>query len=242
MNLLEIFGNLLGDDASIKAISENSGASKKKTADILTQGIPVLLQGMTENSSNDEGAQSLFNALSGHTEQRSVEEQIKEADIEDGGKIVSHILGDDKDKVIKQIAKETGATKAQVNSSLSSIAPALLSVLSSAVIGNNNTQNTQNSNNGPDIGSLLTLFGGNSSSSGSGSGLDFMSLLGGISQAQPQQQTQSSSGGGLTSLLGGLFGKKEEEQPVQTLTQTNNGNTSGFDGSQLLSTLMSLLK
>jgi hypothetical protein len=231
MNLLNVLGNVMGNDASLDALSEKTGATKEESTSLLTNALPVLLQKLTSNSSSNEGAQSLFNALGAHKEEGAISEQIKNVDEEDGKKIVKHILGEDSDNVIQSLTASTGMSSDKVNQGLSSIAPALMSILSSAV----GSGNSSNQGGGIDLGNVLSLFGGNSNS---GSGLDFGSLLGGA--AQPQQQTQQSSGGGFLSFLGNLFGgKKKEEEPVQTLSQNDN---SGTDGTQLLSILTSLLK
>ena len=228
MDLLSVLGNIMGNDASIEALSEKTGASKEESTQLLTNALPVLVQKLTNNSSTTEGAQSLFNALGAHKEEGAISEQIKNVDEEDGRKIVKHILGTDSDNVIQTLSQNTGMSSDKVNQGLSSIAPALLSVLSSAV----GSGNSSNQGGGLDLGNLLSLFGGSSS----GSGIDFGSLLGGGNQTQAQTQQ---SGGGIFSFLGNLFGGKKEDDSVQTITQTDN---SGTNGTQLLSILTSLLK
>ena len=228
MDLLSVLGNIMGNDASLEALSEKTGASKEESTQLLTNALPVLVQKLTNNSSTTEGAQSLFNALGAHKEEGAISEQIKNVDEEDGRKIVKHILGTDSDNVIQTLSQNTGMSSDKVNQGLSSIAPALLSVLSSAV----GSGNSSNQGGGLDLGNLLSLFGGSSS----GSGIDFGSLLGGGNQTQAQTQQSS---GGIFSFLGNLFGGKKEDDSVQTITQTDN---SGTNGTQLLSILTSLLK
>ncbi len=228
MDLLSVLGNIMGNDASLEALSEKTGASKEESTQLLTNALPVLVQKLTNNSSTTEGAQSLFNALGAHKEEGAISEQIKNVDEEDGRKIVKHILGTDSENVIQTLSQNTGISSDKVNQGLSSIAPALLSVLSSAV----GSGNSSNQGGGLDLGNLLSMFGGSSS----GSGIDFSSLLGGGNQTQAQTQQ---SGGGFFSFLGNLFGGKKEDDSVQTITQTDN---SGTNGTQLLSILTSLLK
>ena len=133
MDLLSVLGNIMGNDASLEALSEKTGASKEESTQLLTNALPVLVQKLTNNSSTTEGAQSLFNALGAHKEEGAISEQIKNVDEEDGRKIVKHILGTDSDNVIQTLSQNTGMSSDKVNQGLSSIAPALLSVLSSAI-------------------------------------------------------------------------------------------------------------
>ena len=55
-----------------------------------------------------------------------------DADEADGALIIKHILGDDQQKVVSNLRKKTGLTTAQVNTTLNTIAPYLLSSLSNA--------------------------------------------------------------------------------------------------------------
>ena len=92
MNLLNVLLKVLLADAAIKALSGKTGLSSSSLKKLLPLAIPLLLRYMTNNASSQSGALSLLGALTQHSNFRSAEEMLAEADEEDGGKIVKHIL------------------------------------------------------------------------------------------------------------------------------------------------------
>ena len=194
MNLLQLLLSTLTSQSSVNTVSKKTGASSKLTSKLLLVAIPLLIKYMTQNASKKTGAQSLLSALGQHTQTTSMTQQIQDADEDDGAKIIEHILGKDKNKVVNSLASETGMTSNQVSSTLSNIAPALLSGLSAATTTANNTKPGVDLSDGLDFGDLMGLFGGSSNNAAS-------SLLGTL-MGGSQQTTQQSNGVG--NLLGSL--------------------------------------
>jgi len=258
MNLLVLLLKLLMSNSSLTATSNKTGISKELIRKLLPLAIPLLIKYMTRNAAQQGGAASLLSALTQHTSNRSMEDQINEVDAEDGSKIIGHILGDDKDEVAERLAKQSGLSKVAVLAILAAIAPSILNALSAA----NQTQVQQQqaaaaaNNNVGDFSSLMNLFGGQQqvqqpvqqpqSTLGllgsllggqqqvqqpqSGLGL-LGSLLGG-QQQQPVQQVQQPSGlGPLGSLMGGNAVQQQAQQP---LTEAS------IDGTELLQLLSAL--
>ena len=220
MNLLVLLLKLLMSNSSLNAT------------------IPLLIKYMTRNAAQQGGAASLLSALTQHTSNRSMEDQINEVDSEDGSKIIGHILGDDKDEVAERLAKQSGLSKVAVLAILAAIAPSILNALSAA----NQTQVQQQqaaaaaNNSVGDFSSLMNLFGGQQQvqqqvqQPQSGLGL-LGSLLGG-GQQQVQQPVQQPSGLGLLgSLMGGNAVQQQAQQP---LTEAS------IDGTELLQLLSAL--
>ena len=181
---------------------------------------PLLLKFLTKNASNESGALSLLGALSQHTNQKALSDQIDEADTEDGGKIINHIFGSESEDVTNQLALESGMSQRDVSSALAGIAPALMSGLSAAT-------NSVSSAPKVDLSDGLDLS-------------DLMGMFVGTQQAQ-QAQNQPSGGGLLSGLLGGnnaglggLFGSLFGSSAPQA-SQENE-----FNGTQLLSLLSSM--
>ena len=222
MNLLNMLMHSMTTDESVKALSKRSGASGNQLGGLIALALPLLLQGMTNNASSSSGASSLLSALGQHTSTAPMSSQIQSADLSDGSAILSPIFGGNLGNVTGQLSQQTGLTNQQVNDALSSMAPGVLSGLSAA------TQTAQTQQNNVDLSGLMQLFGGQPAqqqSQSSGIGNLFGSLLGG---GQTQQVQQPS---GLGSLLGSLFGAKPQQQ-----------QTTGFDGSGLLSLLLQAMK
>lgn len=262
MNLLQLLLSTMANNNSVNSVSQKTGIGAALVKKLIVAAIPLLIKYMTKNASSAGGAQSLLGALTQHTSNRSMSQQIDEVDEEDGDKIITHILGDDKSAVVKELAAETGASSEQVTRGLASIAPALLSGLSAAA-----TSAAQKpANNALDLSSLLGMFAGSQQQTASSTDL-LSALLGGTAQQQPkpassglaslfglaqpqqtQQQTQAADP--LSSLFGSLLGgaaqQPQQTQQAQTVVpltgNTAASNTSAFDGSALLGILSQLMQ
>ncbi len=181
MNLLELLLGSLQQNASVSNVSEKTGGSNEQIMKLIKLALPILILYMTRNANSQQGARSLLDALGDHQDTGNIADQIANADLEDGDKIIGHILGDDKKSVISDLAGQTGMDYSQVVSALGSMAPGILSGLSAAT-----TSADKKKKNGVDLSDGIDLG-------------DIMGLLGGTA-------SQSSSSGGLGDLLGGLFG------------------------------------
>ena len=137
MNLLGILLKALLSEGALKALAKKTGLGPKQLKKLLPLAVPLLIKMLTKNASEKDGALSLLGALTQHTSKKSMEEQIEEADTEDGGKIIGHILGKEKDQSLLTLSNQSGLSQQQVSSVLSGIAPALLSGLSMAAGGGN---------------------------------------------------------------------------------------------------------
>ena len=220
MNLLSLLLKSLLADSSISALAKKTGLNAASLKKLIPLAIPLLLKFLTKNASNESGALSLLGALSQHTNQKTLSDQIDEADTEDGGKIINHIFGSESEDVTNQLALESGMSQRDVNSALAGIAPALMSGLSAAT-------NSVSSAPKVDLSDGLDLS-------------DLMGMFVGTQQAQ-QAQNQPSGGGLLSGLLGGnnagfgsLFGSLFGSSAPQA-SQEND-----FNGTQLLSLLSSM--
>lgn len=170
MDLLSLLLGGLTSSNSVKATSKKTGLSSQLTSKLLIAAIPLLIKYMTQNASKKEGAQSLANALTQHQTTAKVPAQIKNADIVDGAKIIGHILGNDQSNVINNLAQQTGASTTEVNSLLSTIAPALLSSLATATnSANQKTSGKVDLSDGIDLSDVMGILGGSGSNSMLGS-------------------------------------------------------------------------
>lgn len=186
MNLLGILLKALLSEGALKALAKKTGLGPKQLKKLLPLAVPLLIKMLTKNASEKDGALSLLGALTQHASKKSMEEQIEEADTEDGGKIIGHILGKEKDQSLLTLSNQSGLSQQQVSSVLSGIAPALLSGLSMAAGGGNSGK--VDLSDGLDLGEVLVLLSGGSA---------------------PKPQPKPG-------LLGSLFGKKpaKEEEDV----------------------------
>ncbi|MBQ3375609.1 MAG: DUF937 domain-containing protein [Erysipelotrichaceae bacterium] len=253
MNLLQLLLSTLTTQSSVNTVSKKTGVNSKLTSKLLLVAIPLLIKYMTKNASKKPGAQSLLSALGQHTNTQTMTQQLQNADQNDGSRIINHILGKDKDTVVNSLASETGLNSNQVNSTLSTIAPALLSGLSAATTQAQNQSSGVNLSDGLDFGDLMALFGGSNNNASSSL---LGSLLGGSTQQQTQQsngmgnilgallgsgttqqQTQQSSGSDLTGLLTSLLGAGTTQTTTSKKKKTQQSQLDGTDLLQLLTAL-----
>ena len=223
MNLLSLLLSSLLTDSSVSALAKKTGLSAASLKKLIPLAVPLLLKFLTSNASSESGALSLLGALSQHTNQKTLSDQIDEADTEDGGKIIGHIFGNQSDVVTNRLAQQSGMSERDVNSALAGIAPALMSGLSAA----NHTVSAApkvDLSDGIDLSDLLGMFAGAQS-------------------VQQVPQSQSYGGGLLSGLLGGsssglgdLFGSMLGSSAQQS-SQEND-----FNGTQLLSLLSSMTR
>ena len=223
MNLLSLLLSSLLTDSSVSALAKKTGLSATALKKLIPLAVPLLLKFLTSNASSESGALSLLGALSQHTNQKALSDQINEADTEDGGKIIGHIFGNQSDVVTNRLAQQSGMSERDVSSALAGIAPALMSGLSAA----NHTVSAApkvDLSDGIDLSDLLGMFAGAQS-------------------VQQVPQSQSYGGGLLSGLLGGsssglgdLFGSMLGSS-AQQASQEND-----FNGTQLLSLLSSMTR
>jgi hypothetical protein len=266
MNLVQLLLSSMANTSSVNSAAKKTGLSTVLVKKLIVAAIPLLIKYMTKNASSQNGALSLLGALTQHTSNRSMAQQIEEVDEADGNKIIDHILGNDKNTVVKELAAETGASADQVTRGLASIAPALLSGLSAAT----NAAKPQAQSNALDLSSLLGMFAGGQQQAASSTDL-LSALFGGTTQqqvqqqpasglaslfglTQPQQQVQQpqAAANPLSSLFGTLLGgNAQTAAPQQSATTAipltgsaaaGNSAASAFDGSALLNILTSLMQ
>ena len=132
MSLLETLLTSMTSSSSLDSMSRRTGGSNDQMAALITAALPILLRAMTANASTQSGAASLNEALGQHTGTGSVAEQFATADMDDGAKILQHILGRNSSSVMNGLSSQSGLSNDQVGSALSALAPVLLSSLSAA--------------------------------------------------------------------------------------------------------------
>lgn len=207
--LLDLLNSDIGKQM-ISGLSNQTGQSESKTANVLSMGLPVLMGAMKKNASSNDGAQGLMNALSnkhdgsilnnlGGLFQNGVDNNV----LSDGAGILNHVLGGKQAQVEQTIGAKSGVDSGSVSEILKVAAPILMGIL-----GQQKKANNVSDSNG--ISSLLgSMLGGqpqeNQSlimslidSDGDGSVLDDVAdiVLG-----------SSKKKGGLGGLIGGLFGR-----------------------------------
>lgn len=209
--ILDLLNSDLGKTI-INGVAGSTGNDSSKTGNVLAMGLPVLMKAMQRNASTPQGADGLLGALSGKHD-GSILDNLGDlfkggvnADVvQDGSKILGHILGNKAGGVEQIISEKAGVDAGSVANILKTAAPILMGVL-----GKQSRQNGVSSNG---IGDLIGgMLGGNSNqqeqsflekildADGDGSVIDDVAGM-------VLNQGGNKGGGLLGGLLGGLFGK-----------------------------------
>lgn len=194
MDIQDILSQLLSSDA-LKGLSKASGASQKDVKKVITEALPQLLGAAEKQAKSGDTADGFTKALSDHAKDDTsdIKGFLKNVDLEDGAKIIGHLLGKDKSSTTKALAEKTGVTSQKTGNILSSLAPLLMSVLGKQAASSGSS----------DIGKLLGSLLGN---------VDISDLLGsflGSSSKSKKSSTKKSASqkDSLGTLVGGLLKK-----------------------------------
>ena len=260
MNLLKVLLESMFAEEAVKSLSKVTGLSSSQLKKIIPLAVPLLLRYLTSNASSKDGADSLLKALSDHTDESSLADQILNADEKDGEKIIGHILGLDSSSAISKLSKKSGLSSSDTKKLLAMIAPALLSSLSAAVKPKKKTAKKTDD----DLSSLLSLLTGGKKSSSKSSeekGLEWLGSMlaesyGKDEKKKTTKKTASSKAEDKLSeeLLKGLLGTEEKKKSrksdadVTALIGSLLGEAAGgkettedmLDGKELISLLKKL--
>ena len=136
MDLTTMMSTLLSDQ-NIKAVAKKAGVSNEEAASVLATSLPVMLNGANGQASNAATSESFFEAVNSHAKKRP-----EEISLEEGGKIVGHLLGTDEEKAEKAIANRAGMSSANVGLILAAAAPLIMNMLGSSTSSSNSSSGT----------------------------------------------------------------------------------------------------
>ena len=130
MELSSILGTLLSND-SVSAMSKSTKAESSLVQDVMIMALPHLLSGISTQAESKSTSGSLVQALIDHGQDDAsdVGSFIENVDVDDGEKIIGHLLGTNKNTVAKDIAKKTGGNSDQVIQLLATAAPLIMTIV-----------------------------------------------------------------------------------------------------------------
>ena len=153
MDISSLMSTLLSDE-SVKSFSKKSGASDAMVESVLEAALPMLLKGAGEQASNKNTAESFAGALMQHAKNDTSDLSafLNGVDVEDGAKIIAHLLGGETDDKKNAVAKKAGVSANSTATILAMAAPLLMSLLG---------QQTQQEDEKEEVGGLMgSLLGG----------------------------------------------------------------------------------
>lgn len=130
MDINKLAGVLLGSD-SISGLSSLTKVADKDVNSVLAEALPALLLGANNQAKGKDTTESFAEALADHAkaDTKDVEGFFGNIDLEDGAKIIGHLLGTEKSDVTKKVAKKTGVSDDKTAMILAAAAPLLMSLL-----------------------------------------------------------------------------------------------------------------
>lgn len=187
MDMNALLGTLLSAD-SVQSLSKASGASTKDVQSVLSAALPSLLNGALGQADNADTAESFAGALANHAQSNTNDlgSFLSGVDLEDGGKILMHLLGTNTNQTAQQVSAASGVSAKQTVKILALAAPLLMNLLGKQSQSSGGTSAIgalmKALMGSGDITSILSgLLGGKvpsvSSAKPAGSGLDLMSIL-----------------------------------------------------------------
>lgn len=129
MDINSLLGTLLSSD-SVSGVSKATKADDNEVQSVLNAALPLLLKGAKKQSEDKNTAESFATALLSHGKKdtSNLSSFLKNVDLDDGSKIIGHLL-DNNDDDVKKIAKSSGVSAKKTGDILSAAAPLLMSLL-----------------------------------------------------------------------------------------------------------------
>lgn len=194
MDFSSILNTIMGSD-SVSSLSNLTGTSENDVSNVLSTVLPLFMNGAQGQATNADTAQSFANALASHGKDdfSDLSSFLGNVDLEDGGKIVEHLLGKEATaEATNNISAQSGISQGNITNILSATAPLLMSMM-----GKQATAEADAAPDDVDLNSLVgSLFGG-------GDGKDALGGLGDLLSGGDGKD----AAGGLGNLLSGLFKK-----------------------------------
>ena len=218
MDLASMLQTMLSSD-SIAKMGEKTGTSTDEVKSVLFSALPAMLSGVQGQANNQDTVAGFAGALDAHAKDdvSDIAAFLSNVDLEDGGKLVSHLLGGDKDAATTAAAERAGLSTAATGSILGAAAPLLMSLLGQQATQTVQAQSQAQQPSSSDGGLLAGLLGGaQQQAPAQPSGI--FGLLGKLFGGGAQQQSAAGnpigsmmgsmlSDADITSLLSGLLGK-----------------------------------
>lgn len=159
LNLMELLQGQLPDQLLDQLSNQAGGADRQQTAAAASGIVATLVSALARNASNEQGAQSLANALDRDHDGSildnlagllgGVQTPAQQSRALNGAGILNHILGDRQSGAIDMISQMSGLNSSQTGNMMQMLAPVVMGLLGK-------TKREQ----GLDVGGLVNLLSG----------------------------------------------------------------------------------
>ena len=126
---METIMKMMLTNGALEQVSGMLGVDGKSAESAIEYVMPMLLQGMQGQMKNEETKYGFMQALNDHSKQdtRDLRKAVKDADVDDGAKIVKHLLGAQEEEVAAKATKKSGLDTKTILKIMAILAPILMS-------------------------------------------------------------------------------------------------------------------
>lgn len=126
---METIMKLMLQSGALEQVSGMLGVDGKSAESAIETVMPLLLQGMQGQMKNEDTKYGFLQALNDHSKQdtRDLRQAVKTADVDDGAKIVRHLLGAQEEEVAAKAKKRSGLDTKTILKIMAIMAPILMS-------------------------------------------------------------------------------------------------------------------
>jgi hypothetical protein len=126
---METIMKLMLQSGALEQVSGMLGVDGKSAESAIETVMPLLLQGMQGQMKNEDTKYGFLQALNDHSKQdtRDLRQAVKTADVDDGAKIVRHLLGAQEEEVAAKAKKKSGLDTKTILKIMAILAPILMS-------------------------------------------------------------------------------------------------------------------
>lgn len=120
------------DSGTLDKLSNQLGTNQQTTGNAIAAAVPLLLSALSRNASNDDGRESLYNALSNDHNGGILNDLtgfLGGADNGPGQGILGHVLGDSQNGTVNALSRATGMDASKVGRLLVTLAPIVMGFL-----------------------------------------------------------------------------------------------------------------
>ena len=129
--ILDILSGAIGND-TVEKIGSQLGIDSGTTSTIVNAALPLLLSALAKNSSSQQGAEALHNAVTKDHDGSILDNiggLLGGAVNGNGGGILGHILGNKRDQIQQGLGASTGVDGSTVGSVLELLAPVVMGAI-----------------------------------------------------------------------------------------------------------------
>ena len=126
---METIMKMMLQSGALEQVSGMLGVDGKSAESAIETVMPLLLQGMQGQMKNEDTKYGFLQALNDHSKQdtRDLRQAVKTADVDDGAKIVRHLLGAQEEEVAAKAKKRSGLDTKTILKIMAILAPILMS-------------------------------------------------------------------------------------------------------------------